>query len=1521
MAPRKRKVVVATANTAETVKFSTVVIQTVLSAQQSETTHAKLVKQLKKLYTSVQHDSFMKSFIQVIKRQMEHDETNSYANHVLKFSAKFVADSEYSGQAVTHPIMASMFDWLLTTISNIQRIRFRICQLVNLILNALGTDAALDDTICDKILRYMLERIRDTSQHVRVQAVLALQRLQDPSSPEDPVVRAYVYHLDKDPSPKVRQAIISSLGRNYRLIPYILERLWDADERVRRHTYMQMSSYPVRQYKIEQRLKFLEQGLNDHSQAVRDVMRNVMIPQWIESYQRDYVAFVEALKLDSDEKEMDRFRKAAKTVLMEIFNKKGVKEMASLLNFEGEKKTVPLEELTIERLICWQTMLEYLQKTDSDDLEGYMVELSKFCEYLKGFVANPNASAFMKTANSSTSVNTQISSPGQPETMDKLHQLYVQCSLQILLEIVLMFDFCDEFGRENLKQVLSDIIRNENLFEVNVRLIMETFEKLITDVETRLNFFVELVSSMVEPSRQDVSNSSRQLVDAYLEKHPEMTTLKLQISSLRVKILELQEQESALSAQKDYAGAQLMNEEVNLCNEQYANLVKPLVHEMSLSTSSVDDDTSTITLQFRDSMLKPRRVTQATVEKCLQICFYLVNGPSVRSLTPPVCNLYPTFISRHVQSGQLSTRNWALRTATAFSMLYDGLSKETFQLLYQQFLNTASSRLWKTAFECVFELLDKNGFEYFDLESEDVNKDDSRTNKSSRQLFSRHNTSYHDDSTSVSCNGNEFYKMAVHFMDTCNDNAICSAIIDGFCRLILRGRCSSADIMSKLLLRYFNPTTEPEMQQMLGIFFQRLIAKRRQELMQKALLNTLFHVLEAPNESPLAEVRPESVIKFVVDSTRPVFCNPGVNPHNTIAVTFLRVMRDNITLKDLLKLLSKELLVLDIKDDAILRSDLANTAGEILNEPYLDVKTIKNLTTFREMMLGKIRETITFSSTRIQAPNGAADEERAETPVTEENDEAPVEDEEEQEQEPTEDGERSEERPLINKSILQEDSDTDLFASPLKSTQGPASPTMSPARANDSVAPGPPDSGVRSLRRSLVPRSPINELSDNGKFKVPDASTLLKIQAASARLRVALGTSKTVPPKTAHTDDDFEIPATNDEQSSDEHGFSSTSEDELEIPETQQSERQSTDLSNVTVRRSTVPARTSARKNRKTSSSNSSSLSSSDSEVVEASPNATINRTNRSARPLSIAAAKTLTERKLVAMPGTLPRATRHAARLDAINSKVMTRKSLSELSSPTRTTTKATRQTNKTTTTSSPARITRTSRWSKNNPESETASPVASSKRVPTSNGSNTPTKTPTRTSSRTKAIENLAASQQSGSPTGSKRLREQRSATTAKTIEQSSIRLAIGRKASSGSSESSSGVSTSSPIRLKRAAVVLTPLSAVRRVEATGNNKDSATVATSPRRPNRKATRTDKRVVHSRAGPGERHGIFIAPYATCMQLHGFAASALIALYLTSSPLSSLTCSSASSESSGISESIERCLSGGGRGRRRRWV
>ncbi|XP_052860170.1 condensin complex subunit 3 [Anopheles cruzii] len=1461
MAPRKRKVAVPVAGPSpEKVKYSTAVIQTVLNAQQNQTAHAKLIKQLKGLYATVQHDSFMKSFLQVVKRQMEHEEANEYANNVLKFCAKFVADPEYSEQAETHPVMASFFNWLLSTSSSGQLVRFRICQLVNLTLNALGSDATLDDTICDKILRIMLERMRDTSQHVRVQAVLALQRLQDPTTPEDGVSRAYIYHLDKDPAAKVRQTIITSLGRNYRSLPHIIERLWDVEERVRRHTYMQMSSFAVRQYKVSQRLKFLEQGLEDHSESVRKVVRNVMIPQWIESYQRDYVAFIEGLKIDADDQELERFRKTSKMVLFEVFSKHGVKEMADMLKFDPEHKHVPLGDLTMERVICWHAMLDYLHQHDSDELEDYMMELSKYCEFIKEFIENTGEAGFMKS--SGTVNQSTVASPTARSAMDKLQQLYFQHILHMLLEIVTIYDYADEFGRDSLKLVLSDVLCNETLHEMNVRLIMQTFEKLLPDGETRFKFFVDLVNSVLEPSRVDFSNSSRSLVDTYFERNPDQTSLKLKISALRLEIMDLKEQETMLVQQKDYAGAQRVSERLNACNEEYANLVKPLVQEMSQTLSSSNTSAGIDSVVFRESMLKPRRMTQETINKCLQVCFYLVNSASVRTLTPVVCDLYKSFISRHVQSPELHTRNWALRTSTAFSMLYDGLSKDTFQLLYQQFLHTASTRLWKTAIECVFELLDRYGFEHFDLE-DDSSKDDSRASKSSRQLFNRHSGAQLDESGS-SCNSNEFYKMSIHFMDTCDESAICKTIIEGFCRLVLHFRCNSPDIVSKLLLRYFNPTTEPETQQILGIFFEALANRKRQDLLQKALLGTLFTILEAPNTSPLAEVRPETVVKFVINLTQPVFCNPGVHPHNTIAVTFLRVMQDNLALKDLLKLMSGAVLGLDISEDPALRTDLATAANEILQEPGLDPKIVKSLTTFRERMRGTMAEPLSFSSSRVPTVNGSASDEQPLAPA----DGGEEEEEQEDRHEPDEpDKDRSESPPpAINKSILEEDSDTDLFSSPLRPQQqrpsvtnpgstgtpevrspaaaagipnSPVSPASSPRIAGSAIKPlrrslhfGGTPSSTPARTAELDPQPPSR--SADGTFKVPHASAMRKIRAASNRSKppAATGGGADRPersdPSVPSSEDEVLVPATQ-EDSSDGEGQDTS---HAEIPETQQSK------CNTPLVTSPAASHKAPSSRRRSSRRTSSSTSSSEGDVVNSSPNATqTSRINRSAAKPMVAA-KTLYEKRLHATPSTMPARTRQANRMETLlTGKTVARKSLSAALATAAASSKSSARTKRTTDSGLERNATRQNQQQRVEGDKKTLPSGAETRKSRTTRSTESSVQD---TANVSKSRSSVRATFGPGTtpPVGTKDVAVASSLPGKRSLPKRASRSRPLDIDGIGSNDSTT--STGSPVRLKRAAVVLTPLSATSlRRAISGSPATSPVRANVPRRPNRKATR----------------------------------------------------------------------------------
>lgn len=266
------------------------------------------------------HELFMKYFLKGIRTLMNKDESHLYANAGLEFLAKYLSSLRCEDEdTITHPILKSTFEYLLKTTSTISNVRFRICQFVNMLLAAMSSEANIDDDIFGEILKYMSERMKDYSATVRAQAVYALQRLQIPENPDDSVVRLYSYHLSNDPSAQVRQAVLKSIGRNTLTVPIILERLWDVDDRVRRRTYLQMSSHPVKSYKVVQRLQLLEQGLNDHSESVRKIVHNVLLPQWLQSYNRKYLSLISALKLDATQEEIQRFIKISKQALFILF--------------------------------------------------------------------------------------------------------------------------------------------------------------------------------------------------------------------------------------------------------------------------------------------------------------------------------------------------------------------------------------------------------------------------------------------------------------------------------------------------------------------------------------------------------------------------------------------------------------------------------------------------------------------------------------------------------------------------------------------------------------------------------------------------------------------------------------------------------------------------------------------------------------------------------------------------------------------------------------------------------------------------------------------------------------------------------------------------------------------------------------------------------------------------------------------------------------------------------------------------
>jgi condensin complex subunit 3 len=61
--------------------------------------------------------------------------------------------------------------------------------LITKLLANMGEDATIDDELYERVFHCMLERLRDKSAVVRVHAVLALVRLQDPTDDTCPVIK------------------------------------------------------------------------------------------------------------------------------------------------------------------------------------------------------------------------------------------------------------------------------------------------------------------------------------------------------------------------------------------------------------------------------------------------------------------------------------------------------------------------------------------------------------------------------------------------------------------------------------------------------------------------------------------------------------------------------------------------------------------------------------------------------------------------------------------------------------------------------------------------------------------------------------------------------------------------------------------------------------------------------------------------------------------------------------------------------------------------------------------------------------------------------------------------------------------------------------------------------------------------------------------------------------------------------------------------------------------------------------
>lgn len=156
-------------------------------------------------------------------------------------------------------------------------------------------DALIDNQLCNDILHSMMDRLVDKSPKVRAQAALALHRLQEPRKKACPVINLYLDHGAKDPSSKVRRAILSRMAKNKATLSAGIKRTRDIDDSVRKMAYLFMSGITVKSLTISQREQLISDGLKDRSDIVKKCVGEVLLPKWLGYYDGNYINFLKAI--------------------------------------------------------------------------------------------------------------------------------------------------------------------------------------------------------------------------------------------------------------------------------------------------------------------------------------------------------------------------------------------------------------------------------------------------------------------------------------------------------------------------------------------------------------------------------------------------------------------------------------------------------------------------------------------------------------------------------------------------------------------------------------------------------------------------------------------------------------------------------------------------------------------------------------------------------------------------------------------------------------------------------------------------------------------------------------------------------------------------------------------------------------------------------------------------------------------------------------------------------------------------
>ncbi|XP_027139073.1 condensin complex subunit 3 isoform X2 [Larimichthys crocea] len=928
-------------------------------AQKGHNNKAKLVASLKSRYSKLEDKTlFHEEFVHYLKYAMIVYKREPVVENVIEFVARFATsfqsppkteeeqqqenedeEEEEEEDEDDHPFLSFIFNFLLESHkASSHAVRFRVCQLINKLLGSMAENAQIDDDLFDRIHQAMLVRVTDKFPNVRIQAALAMTRLQQPKDADCPTINAYLLILENDTNAEVRRAVLSCIAMSPRTLPKVLKRTRDIKENVRKLAYQVLADkVHIKAMTIAQRVSLLQQGLHDSSEAVREVVCSRLLPAWLLRLDGNVIEMLHRL-------DVENCAPTALDTLKAVFKGMPTEELLQNRLQLDNRKLILEDSLSCENVLYWRALCEFIKaKGDDGDemLEQVLPDAATYADYLYGYLkAVP------------------VLSEEQRANFNQLELVMTKEFIsQQLIHLIGCLDTDEEGGRKRVLAVLQEMLALPQTPSSLVSLLTEKLIALIPDDHRRIQTVAEIISDVREP----ITEASQPVNEN------ESRRQQVQLAEVKVRILEAKQTlEDFITAQEFSRAAELKDTITELENRRNA-----ILQEIAASSQPVDKE------------VHGEKNDPETLLRCLTMCAELLKQMSIKTrIGPTISALMSSLILPSIANAHPAVRNMAVVGLGTCTLHSKELAK-THMVLLLQIAQLDEVKIRISALRAIIDLLLLFGFQL--LSEAAANQTAPSSQSPDRQDEDAAGAEEKGDVPEDTAQS--ILVMLSEFLDS-EVSDLRTETAEGLAKLMYTGRISSAKMFSRLVLLWYNPVTEDDtrLRHCLGVFFQLYARESRahQEVVEESFLLTVRTLMNAPATSPLAEVDINNVVELLVELTRPsALIKPSTNTeevcvHDYIAVRMCGEMLKDPTAPEV-RLYAKTLSNLELSRDETVKKDLL-TLLQQLAQVVKDRVCLRALEKMIDQLVDSREQAELLSASALQPLDVNADEAATDDP-------------------------------------------------------------------------------------------------------------------------------------------------------------------------------------------------------------------------------------------------------------------------------------------------------------------------------------------------------------------------------------------------------------------------------------------------------------------------------------------------------------------------------------------------------------